>query len=142
VKNHIISSQFTYITVKIRDNLIEKPRRILFKSRYNICRSVAAEVILKTFKPQWIIFSCSTSPDSIGRTFFQEMVYALECNHYCVFDQERKAVYQDWIIEHMGFFDEIHDLHIEGISDPMVTGDFHQTVAEIEDYIKTLILNG
>lgn len=119
---------------------IIRPKRILFKCKGNICRSPAAEIILKTCKQDWMVFSCATTPHCIGHTIHNGVVKALKDLGYPVIDPKRPVIYQDWIIEAMPFFDEIHDLHEAGIQDPYVTGNFNAAILEIMEYISDNIL--
>jgi hypothetical protein len=120
--------------------VIIRPRNILFKCKGNICRSPAAEIILKNLYPDMIVFSCATTNNTIGQTIHPDMVTALRTCHYEVPDPKRPVVAQDWIIEYLPLFDEIHDLHAEGISDPFLTGNHMKTVLEIMEYIRDIIL--
>lgn len=115
-------------------------KRILFKCKGNICRSPAAEVILKTFRPDWVVLSCATTPNTAGQAFHPPMVTQLNRSHYAVANPFRPVIHEDELIECMHMFDEIHDLHAEGISDPYLTGDCQTTILEIMEYISTFIL--
>jgi protein-tyrosine-phosphatase len=114
-------------------------KRILFKCKGNICRSPAAELILKAHRPDWQVFSCATTPHCIGDVMHPEMRSALKWFGYAA-NRQRPVIYQDWILERMKFFDEIHDLHEAGISDPYRTGDFKETTLELMTYITNNIL--
>lgn len=120
---------------------IIRPKRILFKCKGNICRSPAAEIILKAYRPDWQVFSCATTPNTIGQSIHPNIIYALKGLNFHVPDLHRPVMYQDWILEYMPYFDEIHDLHLEGISDPYHTHRFRDSCMEIIDYIQTIILD-
>lgn len=116
-------------------------RRILFKCKGNICRSVAAQYILLSYRPNWIVQSCATTPHTRGLKIDERTVRALEEYNFPVPDKHRNVLNQDEIIEEMPFFDEIHDLSAEGLEDPYITGAFNKSILEIEEYIHHYILN-
>lgn len=112
---------------------------ILFKCKGNICRSPCAELLLRYYRPKWVVFSVATTPNTIGQTMHPKMIEQLQKRGYPVPADPRPVFYQDWVIEKMKDFDEIHDLHIEGISDPYITGNFAATFYEIKEYIEFVV---
>jgi hypothetical protein len=119
---------------------MSKTKRILFKCKGNICRSPAAEIILRAMKPEWQVFSCATTPNTTGQKLHPGMKRVLEYYNFPISHPDREVIYQDDILEFMPYFDEIHDLHLEGISDPYITGHFNKTVQELIQYIETMFM--
>lgn len=113
---------------------------ILFKCKGNICRSPAAELLLRYYRPDWHIFSVATTPNTIGETMHPRMIFEFKKRGYPISNLPREVYYQDWIIEQMGDFDQIHDLHAEGIQDPYITGNFSAAFIEIDQYIKNVVI--
>lgn len=116
-------------------------KKICFLDKWNLTLSYAAEVIGKQLYPDVIFFSAAKDLKSYRRVCDRKMVEALEDSFYVVTDDARPTVYINDIIEMLPEFDEVHDLDREGIADPAVTGNYHEAIIELEDYITEFVDN-
>jgi protein-tyrosine phosphatase len=113
---------------------------ILFICKGNICRSPAAEIILKNLRPDWFVFSVASTPNTVGQKIHPQIVNELRARGYTIPDKQRPVYNIDDILSYITEFDQIHDLHAEGIQDPYITLRYGDAIDEIEDYIKNIIL--
>lgn len=112
---------------------------IVFKCLGNICRSPAAEVILKHKRPEWRVLSVASTRNTIGQLIHFSMVSELIKNGYKKFDSHRPVLYEGWRRDDLARADFVFDLHRDGLSDPYVTGDFEASLQEIEDFVNQVI---
>ena len=146
--------------------------KILFICHGNICRSVAAETVLKQMareqgRKDLVIASAATSREEIGNDIYPPMKKALQAaGYHCERHAARQTTredYEQWdfIIgmdqENMWFMKRIYGGDPEGklsllpdwagmpgqeIDDPWYTRDFRGALGQIEEGCKSILMGG
>lgn len=114
-------------------------RRILFVTKYNSCRGPAAEVLLRSIKPEWTVFSVASLSEAehyVSDPVMDQMLLDYGFKPL----ENRPAMLIDWLLEEAASF-EIHDLDREGIKHPFCNEyNYKQCLIEISEYIEDCIL--
>ena len=138
-------------------------KKIIFVCHGNICRSVAAECIMKSLTSDYIIISRATSLEEIGNDIYPPMKRELLKNnisfdkHYAkridysdfsnadyIFYMDNENYYS--LIRMFGKSDKILPIYnwspnINEIEDPWYTGRFDVVVKQITTCIKDILMN-
>ena len=137
--------------------------KIIFVCHGNICRSVAAEYIMKKLSNNYIVSSRATSLEEIGNDIYPPMKRELMRNnipfdrHYAQrisyedYEEADYIFYMDdenlYYLNHMfPNSNKIHPIYqytpsINEIEDPWYTGNFSKVVSQITQCIKDIIKN-
>ena len=79
---------------------------ILFTCKGNICRSPAAEIILKNLRPHWFVFSAASTANTKGQVIHYQIINELKARGYKITDPQRPVYQIDDILDYIEDFDE------------------------------------
>ena len=136
-------------------------KTIIFVCHGNICRSVAAEYIMKSLTNEYIIYSRATSYEEIGNDIYPPMKRELLSNNIPISIHHAKRIdnndyskadyifYMDdenyhSLIRMFGLSNKIIPIYkwtpsIDEIEDPWYTGRFHLVFEQIYQCIKDIL---